>query len=308
LITTVDGQITGVTARGQDGAKLDYQARNVLLASGGAGGDPAMFEKLNGAPLYCRWAYPYNKGAGVTLGESVGGYVRGVENYLCNDGAILSDMAYPSPVSASAVTDSAKRQPWEIYVNVNGERFGQEAHPSVDVREHNVLKQPGHRYWIVFDDQILDQAPPLIAGWDRDAIRRAFGKHHMFARGDSLLELAKWAGVDADGLQRSVAAYNAGQSSGEDGFGRTHTPLPIARPPFYAVRVQGFSILTYGGLAVDQTLRVQRGDGSVVPNLYAAGEVLGKGSLSGQAYVGGMSLTPALTFGRLIAQRIALPV
>ena len=80
-------------------------------------------------------------------------------------------------------------------------------------------------------------------------------------------------------------------------------PLPIGKPPFYAIRVQAFSILTYGGLAVDDTLRVARRDGPSVPNLFAAGEVLGKGNLSGHAYVGGMSLTPALTFGRLISQR-----
>jgi fumarate reductase flavoprotein subunit len=308
LMLNMDGSVAGVTARGQDGNKSDYRARNVLLASGGAGGDSTMFEKLNGAPLYCRMAYPYNKGAGVTLGESAGGYVRGIENYLCNDGGILTDLDYPSPISAGAITDSARRQPWEIYVNVNGERFVQEAHESVDVREHAVLRQPGHRYWAIFDEQILEQAPPFITRWDTEQTRTAFGKHHMLTRANTLSELARWAGVNARGLEASVAAYNAAQASGQDpAFGRTHMPVPIAKPPFYAVRLQGYSILTYGGLAVDKGLRVQRRDGSVVPNLYAAGELLGKGSLSGHAYVGGMSLTPALTFGRLIAQRMQLP-
>jgi fumarate reductase flavoprotein subunit len=307
LKMNMDGSVAGVTARGADGKLTDFQARNVLLASGGAGGDAAMFEKLNGAPLYCRMAYPYNKGHGVTLGESAGGYIRGIDKYLPNDGGILADMDYPSPISASAITDGARRQPWEIYVNVNGERFYQEAHPSVDVREHSVLAQPGHRYWIVFDDRILKQAPPLIAGWDTKEVTQAFGKHHMFTQADSLGALAQWAGIDPAGLERSVAGYNAAQAGGKDPFGRTHMPLPIEKPPFYAVRLQAFSILTYGGLAVDRTLRVQRSDGSAVPNLYAAGEILGKGSLSGHAYVGGMSLTPALTFGRMIAQRMEIP-
>ena len=61
------------------------------------------------------------------------------------------------------------------------------------------------------------------------------------------------------------------------------------------------------GFSAPVKLRVQRSDGSAVPNLYAAGEILGKGSLSGHAYVGGMSLTPALTFGRMIAQRMEIP-
>ncbi len=305
LIQHPDGSVAGVTARGPDGGRADYRAANVMLATGGAGGDARMFQKLNGAPLYARMAYPYNRGAGVTLGESVGGYVRGIENYLCNDGGVLQDMDYPSPYSASPLTDPAHRPPWEIYVNVRGERFAKEDDPSVDNREHAVLRQPDHRYWAVFDDRILDAAPPFLAGWSKEQTTQAFGQHHMFTKAGSLAELARWTGLDADRLIATVAAYNAAQASGKDtAFGRSHMPLPVAKAPFYAIRLQGFSILTYGGLAVDTSLRVIRTDGTAIPNLFAAGEVLGKGSLSGHAYVGGMSLTPALTFGRLISQRM----
>jgi fumarate reductase flavoprotein subunit len=48
---------------------------------------------------------------------------------------------------------------------------------------------------------------------------------------------------------------------------------------------------------VDQT-------GKPIPNLYAAGEVLGLGATSGNSFVGGMSVTPAMTFGRLLGQRL----
>jgi fumarate reductase flavoprotein subunit len=36
--------------------------------------------------------------------------------------------------------------------------------------------------------------------------------------------------------------------------------------------------------------------------LYAAGEVLGTAATSGHAFCGGMLLTPALTFGRLLGE------
>lgn len=55
---------------------------------------------------------------------------------------------------------------------------------------------------------------------------------------------------------------------------------------------------------VDADLRVLREDGSAIPNLYAAGEALGFAKLSGNAFVGGMSLTPAITFGRLLDRDI----
>jgi fumarate reductase flavoprotein subunit len=42
-----------------------------------------------------------------------------------------------------------------------------------------------------------------------------------------------------------------------------------------------------------------------IPNLYAIGEVIGAGATSGAAYTNGMLVTPAITFGRLLGQRLA---
>jgi fumarate reductase flavoprotein subunit len=44
--------------------------------------------------------------------------------------------------------------------------------------------------------------------------------------------------------------------------------------------------------------------GQPVPNLYAAGEALGGGTLSGRSFVGGMSVTPSLAFGRYLGSNI----
>ena len=59
---------------------------------------------------------------------------------------------------------------------------------------------------------------------------------------------------------------------------------------------------TCAGLAVDARLRVVGADGRPVGGLFAAGEVLGREVLSGDAFVGGMSLTPAVAFGRRIGE------
>ena len=305
LMMDSDGAVVGVVAEGPDGKRFNYRSRNVVIASGGSGGDPDMFQELNGAPLYIRMAYPYNKGGGVKLAQSAGGYIRGQEHYLCNDGGVLLDANYPSPQLAAAMTNEEQRKPWEIFVNERGERYTKEADPSVDNREHALRRQPGHRYWAIFDDAILDQAPPFLRGWTTEKIRSGFGKHHMFYKADSLTDLAKWSGVDEAGLAKSVASYNTAQSSGHDAeFGREHMPLPISKAPYYAIQLQGYSILVFGGVAVDPSYRVIRQDGSPIPNLYAAGEVLGKAPYTGSAYVGGMSLTPALTAGRLLGQKI----
>ena len=88
--------------------------------------------------------------------------------------------------------------------------------------------------------------------------------------------------------------------SKRDSLGRTHLPLAIRRGPFYAIRHQGHSASSVVGVAVDDRLRVLTAADEPVPNLYAAGELLGSGVMMGNAFCPGMLLTPALTFGRLL--------
>jgi fumarate reductase flavoprotein subunit len=69
--------------------------------------------------------------------------------------------------------------------------------------------------------------------------------------------------------------------------------------------MQGGAITGAIGLAVNDDLQVIRQDGAPVGNLYAAGELLGSGQTMGKAACGGMMVTPALTFGRLLGQRLS---
>jgi fumarate reductase flavoprotein subunit len=102
-----------------------------------------------------------------------------------------------------------------------------------------------------------------------------------------------------------VADYNTRLQRGEaDAFARQHRPLPIAQPPFYAIEMQGWTLVSFAGLTVNERLQVTAVDGSAIPNLYAVGEALGAGATSGNAYTNGMLVTPAITFGRLLGQNI----
>jgi fumarate reductase flavoprotein subunit len=49
-------------------------------------------------------------------------------------------------------------------------------------------------------------------------------------------------------------------------------------------------------------MEVTDNESKVIPGLYAAGEVLGNGQLMGHGVVGGMSVGPAITFGRMAAR------
>ncbi len=61
---------------------------------------------------------------------------------------------------------------------------------------------------------------------------------------------------------------------------------------------------TKGGLVTDERARVLRPDGSVIPGLYAAGNV--SAAVMGRTYAGpGATIGPALVFGYLAAEDIA---
>jgi 3-oxosteroid 1-dehydrogenase len=75
---------------------------------------------------------------------------------------------------------------------------------------------------------------------------------------------------------------------------------PLAKPPFYAVKIVPGDLGTKGGLRTDARARVLRPDGTVIPGLYAAGNA--SASVMGHSYAGaGATIGPAMTFGYIAA-------
>ena len=309
LIQNDKGDVIGVETVDADGKTAKYMGKNVVLTSGGYASNPEMFEELEGAPDYSDVSYPYSQGAGITLGTSAGGYVRYGENHLPLFGAILSDSDYPATMAAVARHFPGDRPPWEIIIDAQGKRFLQEDILSHAAYEEALVEQPGEECWAVWDHEIHTNAPKYIqTGFGRmlaENIPDAFNEGWPnFFKADTLEELAEKSGVNKDGLAGTVARYNIAQASGKDELGRTHMPLPIEKGPYYAVRLQSWFLTTFAGIAVGEDLQVIRQDGSKIGGLYAAGELLGTGATSGRAVCGGMLVTPAITFGKLLGERI----
>ena len=59
--------------------------------------------------------------------------------------------------------------------------------------------------------------------------------------------------------------------SGQDRYGRKFVADQRCVAPFHAVKVTGALFHTQGGLAIDASGRVKRKDGTLFPNLFAAG-------------------------------------
>lgn len=305
LIQDKAGAVVGVTAEDDKGALADYMGKNVLLASGGCASNPRMYMDLHGVALTAAVAHPYSQGMGLTLGLAAGGYLRGGEKYLGSFPSVLADDNYPSTIDANFEHHPEIRQPWELYVNARGERFMREDHPSIDYREKAVRLQPGERFWVLADQAMIEKAPAWIPRWSQEKFFNAFGSHPMFTKSESLQALATKAGINPASLANTVQSYNRTLAEGNgDPFGREHRPMQLTKGPYYAVRLTAWQLKSFAGLAIDAKLRVIRADGAPVPGLFAAGEVIGGGATGGASYTNGSMVTPALTFGRLVGQRI----
>jgi fumarate reductase flavoprotein subunit len=304
LIKDGSGTITGLVVDDSNGKRSDISGLNVLIATGGCAANDTMFQELHGLPLYRHAGYPFSQGDGLSLGVAAGGYLRGAENYVGYYGSVAADDQIPSELLVTMSIDPKIRKPWEVFVNVHGERFLREDHPSVNARDRIMDLQPRHRFWAIFDQQILDEAPPLIPEWSQEKLIDTFDTHPMFARAGSLRELAVTSGIDPDGMERSIHDYNAAiEQEMNDPLDRSFRPLPVSTAPFYAIRSQSWTLKSYAGLAVNKDLQVISKEGEPIGNLYAAGEVLGAAT-SGKSHTGGGSVTPALAFGRLLGEHI----
>lgn len=304
LLRRPDGGVRGLRVGNADGGEEEIDAPTVVLSCGGYAANHELFPELtNGHPLYSQ-AYPYSQGTGIKLVREMGGTVSGGAWFLPTFGRV-EDRENPGRIINITQTVPQYRPPWEIYVNLDGERFVAEDEPSADARERALVEQRDLTFWAVFDEGIRCEAPSFFHDIAEEAVAALWNAHPSYVRAQSWDELAQEMAVPAAALNQSVERYNAAQAGGEDALGRKHMPRPLSEPPFYGVKHHGISVVSFAGIAVDDAFRVALSSGDAVPNLYAVGEMLGFATLNGNAFVSGMGVTPALTFGRLLGQKLA---
>lgn len=308
LLEDADGNVVGIGVYRQ-GEEVEVSAKSVVLATGGYGADPDLFMELDGAPLVSATART-STGDGIHLGMSVGAGLQGEGTYLPTFGG-LPDPQTPSRANWSDRQRlTAERPPWEIYVDTSGQRWVAEDEESIDEKERALAQIEDQTFWTVFDDAALDRAVgdlnQMVVGKEPDDVRAMADTRPGVHSAATLEALAAKAGIDPAGLAASVAKYNASVAAGQDAdFGRTFLPAPIAQGPFYAVRNHAITLVTFTGLDIDEEFKVRTEAGASIQGLYAIGEVIGAGATCGNSFCSGMLTTPALTFGRLLGERLA---
>jgi fumarate reductase flavoprotein subunit len=192
-----------------------------------------------------------------------------------------------------------------IIVNSDGKRFVDES-LSYKTLGAACLAQPGGLGFEIFDASVRERSHPGVPLNDIGFLEELGHVH----RADTLEGLAAAAGIDADALAETVAAYTRAVSGEEpDAFGRTGLVngtgelVPVLEPPFYAYPAKTLMTSTYCGLTITPEARVKDVTGQVIDGLFAVGEVTG--GFHGAAYMTGTSLGKGAVFGRIAAHAVA---
>jgi tricarballylate dehydrogenase len=294
-----------------DGVTTEISARAVVLASGGFQSNVEWRTRYLGPgwDLAKVRGTRFNTGEGhrmaLDAGASAAGHWSG-----CH--AVGWDRNAPE-YGDLAVGDGFQKHsyPLGIMVNANGQRFVDEG---ADFRNytyakygHRILEQPNQFAWQVFDQQVVH----LLR--DEYRIREA-----TRVQAATLDELAgRLDGVDSDGFLREVASFNAAVQTHvtfdptvKDGRGtvglavpKSNWANPLTDGPFLAFQVTCGITFTFGGIRITPQAEVVNAEGSVMPGLFACGEIVG--GLFYHNYPGGTGLTAGSVFGRIAGTNAA---
>jgi succinate dehydrogenase/fumarate reductase flavoprotein subunit len=319
-------RVTGAIVRTAEGEVRVDTRRGVVLAAGGFPWDierrKAMFPHAPTGQEHWSPAPEGNTGDGLRLGEAVGG--KAVEGYP-NAAAWVPVSRVPRRDGTFGVFPHFidRGKPGVIAVLRNGRRFTNEANSYHDFIQAMVRATPkgeAPAAWLVCDHPTLRRyglgfvkpfpvplGPVLKSGY--------------LVRGRTLRELAQNIGADPSGLSQTVGALNEGAARGVDpefdkgcnAYNRylgdpTVKPNPcvgpVAKAPFYAVKVVPGDLGTFAGLRTNGHGQVLADGSAPIEGLYAAGNDMA--SVMGGNYPGGgITLGPAVTFGYIIGNHLA---
>lgn len=324
-LVTKGARVTGVVADTEQGRRT-YKARNgVVLAAGGFPNDIARrkkyFPRTPAGVDHWTLAPKTANGAGITLGESVGGVLARGESAGAWCPVSLVPYRNGKVGTFPHIMDRAK--PGSIGVLSTGKRFVNEANGYYDyvaaMFEHAPEGEPVQA-WQIADSRFVRRFPLGMAK-PLPVPLFPYLRSGYLVRGKTLGELAHKCGINEGELRSTVRRFNDDARAGVDTeFARGSTPFnryggdpsatpnpslaPLEKGPFYAVRVLPGSFGTFAGLSTDDRARVLNASGIPILGLYAVGA--DQANVMGGHYpAGGVNIGPAMTFGFIAGRELA---
>jgi succinate dehydrogenase/fumarate reductase flavoprotein subunit len=330
LLRDEGGPVRGAIVNRPDGPVEIIARKGVVLAAGGFPQDPVRRKELMPhAPTgyeHVSPAPPGNTGDGLRLGESIGATLK--SDYPNNAAWVpISRPPMGNGLQGTFPHFVDRSKPGVIAVTRSGKRFVNEAqsyHDFCQAMMKRCAEEDGPEAepaaWFIADHKTMRKyglgfAKPTPVPY-KHLIKAGY-----LIQGKTLSDLAEQIGADGAQLEKTVAEFNKHAVKGEDpefGKGSTsynrslgdpqHKPnpcvAPVAKGPFYAVRLYVGDLGTYAGLRTNEYSQVLNGNGKPIEGLYSAGN--DAASIMGGNYPGGgITLGPALTFGYIAARHMS---
>ena len=285
ILTDANGQAVGVSGTDKDGNTVTVNAKAVVLATGGFGANLDMVAsykpELKG---FMTTNAPGIQGQGIAMATAIGAATVDMDQI----------QIHPTvEANTAALITEGLRGDGAILVNANGERFTDEVSTRDKVSAAEIA-QPGSFSWLIVDQAMAD-ASNVIQGY----ITKGYTK-----QGATYEELAKEIEVDPAAFAATMEKWNGCVEAKTDAdFGRTSFANPLNTAPYYAIKVSAGVHHTMGGVVINSSTEVLKEDGSVIPGLFAAGEVTG--GVHGANRLGGTAVADFVVFGRIAGSSAA---
>lgn len=279
------GRIIGVAVETKDGVQHWKANKGIVVTAGGyaANGklcglyDPRL-ANLNTSNLPC------STGEVLSALQDIGVMTTGLDFIQCIPGTAKG---YKGSGNLTQKVEYA------IYLNKNATRFVAED-ARRDVICNALLNQPDQIAYQVADTDGFD----AMNQFQGDRNRKALAEGYMW-KADTLDELAVKAGLPVEQFKKSIAEFNEMVDTKQDSLGRKASMLTrkCVKAPFYCCPFSMVRHHTMGGARIDEYARVLDKNLSIIPGLYAAGEITG--GIHGSNRVGGNAVADAFTYGRI---------
>ena len=285
ILTDANGAAVGVSGTDKDGNTVVVNAKSVILATGGFGANLDMVTQYK------------PELAGFMTTNAAGAQGQGIEMATAiGAGTVDMDQIQIHPTveaNTAALITEGLRGDGAILVNANGERFIDEV-GTRDVVSAAEIAQPGSYSWLIVDQAMAD-ASSVIQGY----IKKGYTK-----TGATYEELAKELDIDPAAFAKTMETWNSYvEAKNDPDFGRTSFANPLNNGPYYAIKVTAGVHHTMGGVTINSATEVLKEDGTVIPGLFAAGEVTG--GVHGANRLGGTAVADFVVFGRIAGEGAA---
>lgn len=306
LLTDETGRVVGVEATDDNGVKYTIKAKATLLTTGGFGNNKDMLSEPVKSALY--YGPVSSTGDGHKMAMALGAKTQLMEygKRYPNGIEVAPGIAKSTIYANVGAFDQAG-----ILVDVNGKRFVNEKASNRHILDP-MMQTPNHQAYVFMDQKSWEgfykRLPETgVSHEDADKFLAANGTMKpLFAKADTIEGVAKIAGVNADNLKATVKRYNDFVTAKKDAdFARPVQYMKAtiaAEGPYYIVEQKPRFATTMGGLCTNDNLNVVKNDGTVIPGLYAAGELVG--GVMGDDSPAGANVGWALTSGRVAADAI----